>query len=192
MRVVFDDGGRAAAGFAASTTDCAIRAIVIAAELPYAHVHRQLGELMAAQSLERRRRAGVLQQLPADHPAQRARWVNPDDPGVPVEIMHCYLQSLGWHGIENRLGERGDEWHATLADLPAGRYVLEYRTATKGHAIAFVDGELRDGPVTIGRDFLRQPLFGWWTKDPQMPRRPRNHTESRAQRRDHGKRRKRR
>lgn len=153
MRIVFDDGGRAAAGLSPSTDDCATRAIAIVTGKPYREVHAALGEL--AQNWA------------------RSLWpplVGEDIPdiGVPPTVAAGYLESLGWHGMLNRLGAPGDEWHATLSDLPVGRYVIEYRTRTSGHLVAFVDGELRDGPVRVARDFLREPMFGWWSKGPQL------------------------
>lgn len=48
MRFQFDDGGRAAAGFKGSASDCVTRAIAIATEIPYAEVNRAVNKIAGA------------------------------------------------------------------------------------------------------------------------------------------------
>jgi hypothetical protein len=45
MEFVYDDGGRAAAGFKGSTGDCVVRAIAIASGKPYREVYDALNVL---------------------------------------------------------------------------------------------------------------------------------------------------
>jgi hypothetical protein len=44
MKHVYDDGGRAVAGFKGKTGDCVTRAVAIASGLPYAEVYDRLAE----------------------------------------------------------------------------------------------------------------------------------------------------
>jgi hypothetical protein len=45
MRVIFNDGGRKAAGYRGTVGDCAIRAWAIAADLPYQEVYRRMTKI---------------------------------------------------------------------------------------------------------------------------------------------------
>ena len=62
MEFNFNDGGRAEAGYKATTGDCVTRAVAIAAELPYKEVYDRLAEGNAKQRITKRsnkRKAGV-------------------------------------------------------------------------------------------------------------------------------------
>lgn len=56
MRLVHDDGGRAAAGFKGTTADCVCRAIAIATEVPYADVYAMLALEGSRERTGRRKR----------------------------------------------------------------------------------------------------------------------------------------
>jgi len=60
MKVVINDGGRAAAGYKGKTGDCVARAISIAAHRPYAEVYDTLAHIQATMpKTKRRKKAGV-------------------------------------------------------------------------------------------------------------------------------------
>jgi hypothetical protein len=44
MNYVYDDGGRAQAGYKGQAGDCTVRAIAIATELPYQEVYDELSQ----------------------------------------------------------------------------------------------------------------------------------------------------
>src|SRR5215469_13132423 len=58
-RWVYDDGGRAAAGFKGKTGDCVTRAIAIALEKPYAEVYESINELARVSERGKNRDAPV-------------------------------------------------------------------------------------------------------------------------------------
>lgn len=162
VRIVRDDGGRAAAGFPPLMSglpgvprvghwgDCACRAITIATGVPYAEVH------------------AALVRLAADPRA-------PDD-AMTLGVIARYLTGVGWEFTLNRFEQaRGRVRHATLAELAArgGSYVVDIRAPRQGfgHCRALVDGELRDldGEMSL-EEGATKPIYGWWTKAVGQPR----------------------
>lgn len=95
---VYDDGGRAAAGFKAATGDCVVRAIAIATGLPYAKVYGDLRSLMTGRT--------------AGHRTPRR--------GVPRSIWQPYLESLGWKWEATMSIGSGTRVHLRKGDLPSG------------------------------------------------------------------------
>jgi hypothetical protein len=77
---VYDDGGRAAAGFKGTTGDCVCRAIAIATGKPYREVYEALNGAGAAERSSKRRRGR----------RSSART------GVFKPTIRGYLASLGW------------------------------------------------------------------------------------------------
>ncbi len=76
---IYDDGGRAAAGFRGTCRDCVVRSIAIATEAPYAEVYAAISLLMQDER----------------PPREKARRPSPRD-GVPRKIYERYLRSRGW------------------------------------------------------------------------------------------------
>lgn len=134
---VYDDGGRADAGFPAEPRGCAVGAIAIAAEVPYAQVHAYLGLLTAR--------------------ATGQPSANPDF-GVPSFVVETFMAWLGWEFAQSPSV-------TTASDLPRdGRFVLRYRLPgddgrPQDHLSALVDGVLRDDA-----DTRRFPMWGWWSR----------------------------
>jgi hypothetical protein len=56
MEFIYDDGGRAEAGFKGEVGDCVCRAISIAAQLPYRTVYDGLNEMAKRERKSKRRR----------------------------------------------------------------------------------------------------------------------------------------
>ena len=73
MKWVYDDGGRAAAGYKGKTGDCVARAIAIASSLPCAEVRARLAAGMGSQRRSKREvRRGIIE------PCNGSRTGNPD------------------------------------------------------------------------------------------------------------------
>jgi len=101
-RWVYDDGGRAAAGFKGKTGDCVTRAIAIALEKPYAEVYESINEL--ARVTERGKNRG----------RSSART------GVWKETYRLYLRAQGWEFIPCvRIGT-GCQIHLRPRNCPRG------------------------------------------------------------------------
>jgi hypothetical protein len=125
VRWVYDDGGRAAAGFnGRSSGDCACRAIAIATGKPYRQVHDQLNALCALYD------DNALRFLYGWQHKRRPS----ADTGIPDRIARLYLGTLQWRWIATN--------NARLhrCDLPAGRIIV----VVSKHLVALVDNVVHD------------------------------------------------
>ena len=77
MRFVYDDGGRAAAGYKGDTRDCVTRAIAIATERPYQEIYDRINEVAQSERRGRRRRSSART-------------------GVHRETIDKVMDSFGW------------------------------------------------------------------------------------------------
>ena len=112
--LVYNDGGRADAGFRGKTGDCAVRAMSIALELPYADVYRELAQ--------------------ANKDAGRKKSVRR---GVMKKVYSKVLSKYGW---EWHSAPKFDGRKARYNDLPNGRLIARMSK----HFAAVIDGELHD------------------------------------------------
>lgn len=130
---LYDDGGRTAAGFKGDAGDCIVRAIAIAASLPYRHVYDELALRHAAKGGPRSARHGV-----------------------PRRVYDPYFLALGaaWMPLM-RIGS-GCEVHLAHGELPAGRLVARL----SGHMAAVINGVVRDNHDPT-RDGTRC-VYGYW------------------------------
>jgi hypothetical protein len=112
---IYDDGGRAAAGYRGSTGDCAVRAIAIVGEYVYGEIYDDLSERMGVGSSPRN--------------------------GVPKKIWKAYVREvLGWSWTPTMHIGSGCTVHLATDELPAGRLLV----STSRHLVAVVDGAIRD------------------------------------------------
>lgn len=117
MKWIYDDGGRAAAGFQGKTGDCGVRAIAIAAQLPYAEVYRTAKLLMK----------------------EMGKGTSPRD-GMDTKVMHEYMRILGWSWTATMKIGSGCQVHMDPKELPPGRLILR----VSKHYCAVIDGVLHD------------------------------------------------
>lgn len=137
---VWDDGGRAAAGFAGvHRQDCVARAIAIATELPYRQVYDALNE--AAQR---------------ERPRQGRRRSSART-GVYKATIRRYLSDLGWRWTPTMAIGSGTTVHLRADELPAGRLVV----SCSRHLVAVVDGVVHDVDPEVDRDGTRC-VYGYW------------------------------
>lgn len=134
MRWVYDDGGRAAAGFRGVAGDCFVRAVAIAAERPYADLYR---EVAAANAV-----------------AGRARSARD---GVTIRVARAFLAERGWVWHPTMSIGSGCTVHLRADELPAGRLI----TSVSKHYAAVIDGVVRDNHDP-SRDGTRC-VYGYWT-----------------------------
>ncbi len=126
MKFVFDDGGRAAAGYKGITGDCVTRAIAIAAELPYAEVYQALAKGTGAQRASTRTRGRA---------ASARNGIN-----VRRKWFKEYMASIGFAWTPTMHIGSGCKVHLHDGELPAGRLVV----SVSKHYTAVVDGVVRD------------------------------------------------
>jgi hypothetical protein len=126
MPFVYDDGGRADAGFTgAAPGDCVVRAIAIATGLPYRAVYDDLNAAATADNPRRR--------------STRAR--SGSRTGVHRRIYHPYLiDRCGWSWLPTMAIGSGCMTHLRADELPAGRLIVR----VSRHVCAVVDGVVHD------------------------------------------------
>ncbi len=78
MRLVIDDGGRAAAGFTGEANDCVVRAIAIATQKPYTEVY-----------------AAINAEAASEHPRTGKRRSSART-GVQKPTWRRFMRALGW------------------------------------------------------------------------------------------------
>jgi hypothetical protein len=138
---VYDDGGRAAAGFKGVTGDCAVRAAAIASGEPYKVLYDRIIEI--AGKHERR--------------GTRKKHISHPRVGVYRVTMQRLMDELGatWTPVMS-IGS-GCTMHVRMHELPPGRLVL----SLSRHYAACVDGVLHD-LSDCSRGGTRA-VYGFWT-----------------------------
>lgn len=123
MQFIYDDGGRAAAGYTGRAGDCVCRAIAIATERPYQEVYDALNLLGKSERTGKRKRG-----------TSAAR------NGVYKQSYRPYLESLGWKWTPTMRIGSGCKVHLADGELPPGRLVI----VVSRHLVAVIDGVIYD------------------------------------------------
>ena len=140
MRFIYNDGGRAAAGYGGVAGDCVARAIAIAAQLPYERVYHDLNQLTTAPRTRWLAKAGKISSARS---------------GVYTHLYGPYLLALGWDwtGI---MGTKRGRVHLRQGELPMGRLIVSLCR----HLCAVIDGVLHD-TFDCSRDGTAC-VYGYW------------------------------
>jgi len=152
MQWVFNDGGRADAGYKGLTGDCGTRAIAIAAEIPYQEVYDLMKEFA-----KRERPRG---RTPRSHPRT----------GIKPKTLGRILEGLGFEWVACMGIGTGCKVHLHDGELPMGRLVVR----VSKHYTAVIDGVIYDtfdpqrethwidryGNISISR----RCVYGYWIK----------------------------
>lgn len=148
MPVVRDDGGRFAAGFKGSASDCVCRSIAIATGRPYATVYDDLSAF-------------------AKRERPRAKKRSSPRTGVHKPTIDRYLSSLGWHWQTTMQIGSGCQVHLCHGELPTGRLIVR----SSKHLTAVIDGVIHDThdpqrlsfiDVPGGRRVAHRCAYGYW------------------------------
>lgn len=141
MQWVYDDGGRAVAGYRGHSSDCVCRSIAIATGLPYQEVYDAL-------NLEARR----------ERPRGRTRRSS-SRTGVHKQTCRRYLESLGWTWTPTMGIGTGCRIHLRDGELPLGRLIV----VVSRHHVAVIDGIIHDthDPSRNGT----RCVYGYFTKE---------------------------
>jgi hypothetical protein len=134
MKYVYDDGGRAAAGFKGEAGDCVTRAIAIATGKPYREVYDALWSGLRDHAETKRDRVAKRISRGAGR-----RGTTPRN-GVHRKIFGPYLESLGWRWVPTMQIGSGCKVHLRSDELPAGRLVV----SVSKHVVAVIDGVVHD------------------------------------------------
>ena len=140
---VFNDGGRAEAGFKGTTGDCVVRSIAIAAQLPYQQVYDELNILIKSSYQTKR----------AKNSSSRT--------GVSKKFYHKYLQQLGWTWVPVMKIGTGCKMHLRQSELPKGRLIVR----CSQHLTAVINGVIHDiyDPSRGGT----RCVYGYFVKESQ-------------------------
>lgn len=144
MTWIYDDGGRAEAGFKGGAGDCVTRALAIATEQPYRDVYDALFER------GRRKWEGTLQG------AALTKAATPRS-GLHAAITRAYLDALGWQWTPTMSIGSGCRVHVRADELPEGRVIVRLSR----HVAAVIDGVLHD-TYDSSRGGSRC-VYGLWT-----------------------------
>jgi hypothetical protein len=138
---VVDDGGRAAAGFKGTTSDCVCRAVAIATGLPYQDIYDKINMLGKSERKSKNRSS-----------KSSART------GVHKPTTRRLMASLGWTWHPTMGIGTGTKVHLCADELPTGRLVV----ALSRHITAVIDGTIHDtGDPSRGGT---RAVYGYWTQ----------------------------
>jgi hypothetical protein len=126
MDLIYDDGGRADAGFRGDAGDCVTRAVAIATGRPYREVY---DELFARIRRTRRYKAS----------GSGARCTTPRN-YTPKKVTREYIESLGWRWVPTMAIGQGCTTHLRADELPAGPVIV----SLSKHVCAVIDGVIHD------------------------------------------------
>ena len=127
---VVNDGGRELAGFQGGAGDCVVRAIAIAAALPYIQVYEDLRAANAAYADQRNDK--LARQL-------NARGASPRN-GNHRNVFHDYIVGHGFDWVPTMQVGAGCKVHLLANELPSGRLIVK----VSKHLTAIVDGVIQD------------------------------------------------
>ena len=125
-----NDGGREAAGFKGGAGDCVVRAIAIAAQLPYMQVYEDLRVANAAYADQRN-----------DKLARRlnAKGSSPRN-GNHRNVFHDYVLGHGFDWVPTMKVGGGCKVHLRATELPLGTLIVK----VSKHLSAVIDGVIQD------------------------------------------------
>ena len=139
VKFVYNDGGRAAAGFKGTAGDCAVRAVAIAAEISYQEAY----DLINRHSKN-------------EKPSKRRKRKSSSRTGVHRVTFHKVMEELGWSWTPTMQIGSGCTVHVREDELPSGRLILNLSK----HYAAFLDGVLQD-TYDDSRNGKRC-VYGYW------------------------------
>lgn len=138
---VYDDGGRASAGFQGKAGDCVVRSIAIVTGKPYREVYDAINVLALA-----------------ERPTKSGRKSSSRN-GVYKKTYSKYLKSLGFEWTPTMFVGQGCKVHLRPDELPSGRLIVE----VSKHLTAVIDGVIHDvSDVARGGE---RCVYGYWKAD---------------------------
>jgi hypothetical protein len=122
MKIQYDDGGRAWAGWRGTAGDCVVRAIAIATGKPYQEVYDSLNALRCSMRQTKRVRGSSARN------------------GTNRAIYERYLKALGWKFFPTMTIGSGCRVHLKSDELPGGRIICR----VSRHLVSVIDGVIHD------------------------------------------------
>ena len=135
---VYNDGGRAQAGWKGDTGDCVCRAICIALERDYEDIRETLVEIRRDFYFKMSSSRSARKQARAERALQQG--TNTHRLGIPIEVAKDFLKEQGWLWIPTMSIGSGCKVHLHPDELPEGRLIAR----TTKHLCAVIDGVIND------------------------------------------------
>ena len=123
---IFNDGGRAEAGYKGQTGDCVCRSICIVTGKPYDEVYQALAEGNFTQRKSKHSKKG--KRTAANGINTKRKWFNE------------YMLSLGFKWVPTMFIGVGCKMHLKKEELPTGKIICN----VSKHFVAVVDGVIND------------------------------------------------
>jgi len=123
---IFNDGGRAEAGYKGQTGDCVCRSICIVTGKPYDEVYQALAEGNFTQRKSKHSKKG--KRTAANGINTKRKWFNE------------YMLSLGFKWVPTMFVGVGCKMHLKKEELPTGKIICNISK----HFVAVVDGVIND------------------------------------------------
>lgn len=131
MKFVYDDGGRAEAGFKGTAGDCVVRAIAIATERRYREIYDLVNETAKESPKE---------WITRSRGKARIRFRSSARNGVDKQDIRKVMERLGWRWVPTMQIGSGCKVHLREGELPMGRLIV----STSKHLVAVIDGVIHD------------------------------------------------
>ena len=142
MRYIYNDGGRAEAGFKGTTGDCGVRAIAIALEKPYKEVYDQVNKICKNEK-----------------PSKTRRGKSSARTGIHGHTFKKILEFYGWKWIPTMFIGSGCRVHLKKDELPSGRIICK----ASRHYVAIIDGVIND--TYDGSRNEKRCVYGYYIKE---------------------------
>ena len=123
---IFNDGGRAEAGYKGQTGDCVCRSICIVTGKPYNEVYQALAEGNFTQRKSKHSKKG--KRTAANGINTKRKWFNE------------YMVSLGFKWVPTMFVGVGCKMHLKKEELPTGKIICN----VSKHFVAVIDGVIND------------------------------------------------
>lgn len=127
IEFIYDDGGRAEAGFKGDAADCVTRAIAIATGIGYKQVRKELMKRQAEWRATGSRKA-------------KRQTSNSVRNGCHKEVYEPYLDSLGWE----KKSLSSVRAKMTAEDMPSGTVIAYVQRGRRGHLATMIDHVVHD------------------------------------------------
>lgn len=148
MKLNYNDGGRAEAGYKGEVGDCVVRAIATALQKPYKEVYEELHQ--RGKDFGATKRCRVAKALKKDASPRNGVW---------REVYEPYLIENGWSWVPTMKIGSGCKVHLSKNELPSGRLIVR----VSKHVTCVIDGELHD-TYDCSREGTRC-VYGYFKKD---------------------------
>lgn len=149
MKFIYDDGGREKTGFKGTARDCVVRAIAIAANLPYQKVYFDLKHNNTIYSESRRDRIAKILQKKGTSSRN----------GNFKQVYHNYILSLGFNWVPTMKIGQGCKIHLRENELPTGTLIVK----VSRHLTAVINGVIHD-TYDCSREGTRC-VYGYYCKN---------------------------